>query len=137
MGLMKCIADSVCGAGGRCIGVVPSIIEKGGRKYPGLDVDVPCDNLSDRKDLMLQYSDVSVALPGGIGTLDEIFTVASAATIGYHSKKVIVFNVDGFFEPLRNLLDSLQDKGFIRGDYHKFIDFADKMDELVEKLKGI
>ena len=137
MGLMRAIADAVHSAGGRCIGVVPSIIEKGGRKYPGLDIDIPCDNLSDRKDLMLQYSDVSVALPGGIGTLDEIFTVASAATIGYHSKKVIVLNVNGFFEPLRNLLDSLQYKGFIRGDYHQFIDFADTIDQLTDKLKEI
>lgn len=137
MGLMRTSADAVRSAGGRCIGVVPSIIEKGGRKYPELDVDIPCDNLSDRKDLMLQYSDVSVALPGGIGTLDEIFTVASAATIGYHSKKVIVLNVNDFFEPLRALLESLQDKGFIRGDYHQFIDFADDIEELKEKLKNI
>ena len=137
MGLMKAAADAVRSAGGRCIGVVPSIIEKGGRKYPDLDVDIPCDNLSDRKDLMLQYSDVSVALPGGIGTLDEIFTVASAATIGYHSKKVIVLNVGGFFNPLKSLLDSLQHKGFIRGDYHEFIDFADDMDSLILKLGNI
>ncbi len=137
MGLMRASAEAVRSAGGRCIGVVPSIIEKGGRKYPELDVDIPCDNLSDRKDLMLQYSDVSVALPGGIGTLDEIFTVASAATIGYHSKKVIVLNVDGFFEPLRGLLDSLQNNGFIRGDYHQFIDFAEDIKELTEKLQNI
>ena len=137
MGLMQAIADAVKYSGGRCIGVVPSIIEKGGKKYTNLDVDIPCDNLSDRKDLMLQYSDVSVALPGGIGTLDEIFTVASAATIGYHSKKVIVLNVEGFFEPLRNLLDSLQDKGFIRGDYHQFIDFANDINELTDKLNKI
>ena len=137
MGLMQAIANAVTSAGGRCIGVVPSIIEKGGRKYANLDVDIPCDNLSDRKDIMLQYSDVSVALPGGIGTLDEIFTVASAATIGYHSKKVIVLNVGGFFEPLRALMDSLQDKGFIRGDYHQFIDFAEDIEEMKSKIEEI
>ena len=86
-GLMDCIGKAVKVNGGRTIGVVPTLVERGGRTFPDLDIEIPCDNLSDRKDLMLAQSDIFVALPGGIGTLDEIFTIAAAHTIGYHHKQ--------------------------------------------------
>ena len=69
-GLMDCIGKAVKANGGRTIGVVPTLVERGGRTFPDLDIEIPCDNLSDRKDLMLAQSDIFVALPGGIGTLD-------------------------------------------------------------------
>mgnify|MGYP002167151842 CR=1 FL=1 len=117
MGLMECIAEAVYTNGGMTIGVVPSKIEENGHVSPHLSVEIPCDNLSDRKDLMLLKSDVVIALPGGLGTLDEIFTVAASATIGYHGKKVILYNINGFWplygktaifiHPLANFLNLL------------------------------
>ena len=83
LGLMECVAEAVHNAKGMTIGVVPSIVEKGGKVSEHVDVKILCDNLSDRKDLMIQRSDVIIALPGGVGTLDEIFTVLAAASIGY------------------------------------------------------
>lgn len=85
LGLMECVAKAVHDAGGTTIGVVPMIIEKGGKVSDHVDVKMMCDNLSDRKDLMLAQCDVAVALPGGVGTLDEIFTIAASASIGYVS----------------------------------------------------
>ena len=78
LGLMECVAKAVHEGGGQTIGVVPSIIEERGRVSDYVDVEIPCDNLSDRKQLMLAKSDVSIALPGGVGTLDEIFSVVAA-----------------------------------------------------------
>lgn len=124
--------------GSRCrrntIGVVPSLVEKGGKKSQYIDIEFPCDNLSDRKDLLVMQSDIMVALPGGIGTLDEVFTVAAAHTIGYHQKRVILYNVKGFWNTLIATLDDLQAKGFIRGDCHTYIDIADSFEELVTKI---
>lgn len=134
MGLMECIAKAAHGAGGRTIGVVPSIVEKNGKTSRFIDVEIPCVNLSDRKDLLVQYSDVLVALPGGLGTLDEVFTVASSSCIGYHDKRVILYNMNGFWDSLIALLDDLTGKGMIRGDYHDYIDVADSLEELVGKL---
>ena len=99
-----------------------------------VDVEIPCDNLSDRKDLMLAQSDVAIALPGGIGTLDEVFSMAASHTIGYHHKKVILYNVKGFWNPLVAALDDLQEKGFIRGDYHDYIAIADTLEAIKELL---
>ena len=70
---------------------------------------------------MMQQADEFCALPGGIGTLDEVFTVAASATIGYHHKRVTLYDVNGFWDSLIALLDDLQQKGMIRGDYHEYL----------------
>ena len=83
-GLMECLAKAVKEAGGQTLGVVPSIVEETGRTSQYNDRVLTCNNLSERKQLMLDESDVFIALPGGVGTLDEVFTVAASFTIGYH-----------------------------------------------------
>jgi len=133
-GLMECVARAVKQAGGLTIGVIPSMVERGGRRSDHVDVAIHCDTLSDRKDLLLAKSDVMVALPGGIGTLDEVFTVAAAGTIGYHNKRVVLYDVDGFWRSLIACLDDLQARGMMRGDYHRRIDVAETLDELMEKI---
>lgn len=118
------------GAKGNLIGVVPRIVERGGRMSDRLTVHIPCDNLSDRKDLLLAHSNVVVALPGGIGTLDEVFTVAAAHTIGYHQKLIILYNIEGFWNTLITLLDDLQQRGMIRGHWKDYISVANSFEEL-------
>ncbi len=137
MGLMECVARAVHEAGGTTIGMVPRVVEQGGRASSYLDVNVACDNLSDRKDLMLAQSDVLVALPGGIGTLDEIFTVAASHTIGYHHKLVILFDMKGFWKPLVALLDDLQARGFIRGHWTDYIRVARSLDEVQAEIASL
>lgn len=134
MGLMECVAKAAYDAGGMTIGVVPSKIEENGHVSPHLSVEIPCDNLSDRKDLMLLKSDVVIALPGGLGTLDEIFTVAASATIGYHGKKVILYNINGFWDSLIALLDDLQRRGMVRGDWRRHIMVAGSLEEIRSSL---
>ena len=155
-GLMDCIGKAVKANGGRTIGVVPTLVERGGRTFPDLDIEIPCDNLSDRKDLMLAQSDlfvalpggigtldeiftiadaqgdIFVALPGGIGTLDEIFTIAAAHTIGYHHKMVILYNMKGFWNSTIALLDDMAEKSMIRGNWRDVIEVADNLEELAK-----
>ena len=122
------------GAKGNLIGVVPRIVERGGRMSERLTVHIPCDNLSDRKDLLLAHSDVVVALPGGIGTLDEVFTVAAAHTIGYHQKRIILYNIGGFWKTLIALLEDLQQRGMIRGHWKDYISVANSFEELTAMI---
>ena len=137
IGLMDCIGKAVKANGGRAIGIVPTIVEKGGKTFDGLDVEIPCDNLSDRKDLLLAQSDVVIALPGGIGTLDEIFTVAASHCIGYHKKKVILYNMKGFWNSTIALLNDMADKGMIRGDWHEEIEVANDFKELKKEIEEL
>lgn len=133
-GLMECVARAAHEAGGRTIGVVPWMIEQGGRLSDYVDVDIPCDNLSDRKQLMMDQSDVFIALPGGVGTLDEVFTVVASATIGYHQKRVILYSMTRFWDPLIALLDALQAQGLMRGHWHDHISVASNLEEVVSLL---
>ena len=129
-GLMECLGKATKEAGGRTIGMIPMIVEKSGRMSDYVDIEIPCDNLTDRKQLMMDQADVFIALPGGIGTIDEVFTVAASATIGYHDKPIILYNMKGFWNPLITLLDDLKAKGMIRGNWRDIIKTADSIEEI-------
>ena len=129
-GLMECLGKAAKEHGAMTIGVVPMIVEKSGRLSDFVEVEIPCDNLTDRKQLMMDQADVFIALPGGIGTMDEVFTVAASATIGYHDKQVILYNMKGFWNPLMAMLDELQGKGMIRGSWRDYIKTADSIEEI-------
>ncbi len=130
MVLMECISEAAHKAGGQTIGVVPRIIEERGAQSQFVDVCIPCDDLNDRKALMLAQSDVFIALPGGIGTLDELFTVVSSATIGYHQKPLILYNMKGFWDSLIAMLDDLEARGLTRKPWRDYIKAASSLDEL-------
>ena len=136
-GLMESLGKAAKEAGGRTIGIIPMIVEKSGRTSNYVEIEIPCDNLSDRKQLMMEQSDVFIALPGGIGTIDEIFTVVASATIGYHQKALILYNMKGFWDSLMALLDDLQAKGMVRGNWRDYIKTADSIEELSTWMAGI
>lgn len=134
MGLMECVAEATAKAGGMVTGVIPSRLEKGGHTSSYVHTQILCETLGERKQLMMLHSDVAIALPGGIGTLDEIFSMASEGTLAYHDKKVVVYNMKGFWDELKSLLDALQSRNFIRGDYTSRIVFASNLDEVKAAL---
>lgn len=134
-GLMRRIGHAVHEGGGMLIGVIPQILANGGQRPDYLDVEIPCDNLSDRKDIMLAQADVCVALPGGIGTLDEVFSVAASHNIGYHRKMVVLCNTGGFWDKAVAMLDDMQARGFMRRPWTEYIQVAANLDEL-EKMLG-
>lgn len=133
-GLMECVASATKQAGGHTVGIVPMIVERSGRVSQYVDVEIPCDSLHDRKELMEVQGDVFVALPGGIGTLDEVFTIAASATIGYHQKPVILYNMKGFWDSLIALLDDLQQRGFVRNEWRQYISVASSLEQLATLL---
>lgn len=134
-GLMEATARAAKQAGARIVGVVPDILVERGRVSMLLDEQVNCRNLSERKDIMLERSDILVALPGGVGTLDEIFHVMAAATIGYHTKRMVLYNVNGFWDSLVATLDEMLQAGFIRGEFERYFSVANGVAELEGLLK--
>ena len=114
-GLMEVLAQSVKQHGGRVYGMVPEIIEKRGLVSDAIDVTFRCVDLSDRKMMMNRESDVLVALPGGIGTLDEVFTVMANTVIGIRHQPVVFYDVDGCWDALLAALDNLFEQGLVSG----------------------
>ena len=135
LGLMECVAQAAKEQGAFIMGVVPTLLEERGAVSDLLDVTFRVDNLSERKDVMLRESDVLVALPGGVGTLDEVFHVMASASIGYHAKKVIFYNVDGFWDDLLALLHRMREQRFARKPWENFCLVANNLEELKEQLK--
>ena len=133
-GLMEVLARSVKSHGGFVMGVVPSIIEERGKTSDLLDVTFKTENLSDRKDVMLREADIAVALPGGVGTLDEIFHVMASATIGYHHKQVVLYNVNGFWNGIIEFLGGLEQQHFAHGALEDYFTVANTYEELVQIL---
>lgn len=135
LGLMECVAQSAKKHGATIMGVVPTKLEERGAVSDLLDITFRTDNLSDRKDVILRESDVMIALPGGVGTLDEVFHVMASASIGYHAKKVIFYNVDGFWNPMFELFRQLKDTRFARRPLENYCQVANDLEELAELLK--
>lgn len=135
LGLMECVAQAVKEKGGKVMGVVPEKLEEKGRVSTLPDKIVYTHNLSDRKDIMVSESDLLVALPGGVGTYDEIFHVMSAASIGYHCKKVILYNQEGFYDKLLAALSELEDRGFTRQPLTTYYEVANTVEELIERIE--
>ena len=137
MGLMECIARAVKSKGGHVIGVAPAILEEHERVSAIPDEIIPTRNLSERKDIITGKSDILVALPGGLGTLDEVFHVMAAATIGYHTKKVVFYNVEGFYNELLTFLDCLDTTGFARREISNYYEVANTPEELKKIIENL
>lgn len=131
MGLMATLAAAVKSQGGRTVGVVPQLLVEHGRVCKLLDETIYTRDLSDRKDILVRESDVLLALPGGIGTLDELFHVMAAHTIGYHHKRVIFYNIDGFWNSLLAVLEEMAGKGFVRTPREELFAVADTLEEII------
>lgn len=133
-GLMEVLAQSVKQHGGRVFGMVPDVIVERGLESEAIDVTFRCADLSDRKDMMNRESDVLLALPGGIGTLDEVFTVLANTCIGIRRQPLVFFNVDGCWNALLAALDDLFRQGLISGRPEDFYQVASNIDELEQLL---
>ncbi len=135
LGLMECIAQAVKEHGGEVLGVVPALLEEKGRVSTYCDRVIHTRGLSDRKDVLLQESNILVALPGGLGTLDEVFHVLASATLGYHNKRVVFYNVNGFYDKLLAALDEMRVQSFARRPLSDYYDVVHTFEELILLLK--
>lgn len=133
-GLMEVLAQSVKQHGGRVYGMVPEIIEKRGLVSDAIDVIFRCVDLSDRKMMMNRESDVLVALPGGIGTLDEVFTVMANTVIGIRHQPVVFYDVDGCWDALLAALDNLFEQGLVSGSPSDYYSVAHNIQELASLI---
>jgi uncharacterized protein (TIGR00730 family) len=113
-GLMGAAADAALDDGGRVVGVMPRALWAREVGHTGLSELLVVDTMHERKALLAERADAFIALPGGIGTLEELFEVWTWATLGIHTKPVALLNVGGFWDPLLAMIDHLVDQGFVR-----------------------
>jgi uncharacterized protein (TIGR00730 family) len=134
VGLTGIIADAVLNSGGEVDGVIPEAMvgrELAHQRVTQLHV-VPTTH--DRKARMAELSDAFIAMPGGYGTLDELFEIITWAQLGMHQKPIGLLNVDGYFDALVVLIDHAVSEGFVRPEHRHFWVIADAPDELLDAL---
>ncbi|WP_342551995.1 TIGR00730 family Rossman fold protein [Paenibacillus sp. FSL R7-0652] len=112
MGLMGAVADAALAAGGEVIGVMPTGLFRGEVVHGGLTKLIEVGTMHERKAEMARLSDGFVALPGGMGTFEELFEVLCWAQIGIHRKPVGLLNVNGYYEPLMKMVEHSVHEGF-------------------------
>lgn len=113
VGLMGTLADAVIGGGGQTYGIIPRFMVQRELAHPAATTMVAVDSMHERKAAMAARADGFVALPGGFGTLDELFEVITWAQLHIHAKPVGLLNVDGFFDPLLTMMRHLVGEGFV------------------------
>ena len=131
-GTMGHVCDEAFRCGARVIGVMPRFMK--GFEHPELKEMVWTDRMSERKDAMREGTTLAIALPGGIGTLDEIAETYCLARLGRYPGRVVAFNIDGFYEPLKRQLDLCVERGMLDAPSRALIHFPESVDELKELL---
>ncbi len=135
IGLMGIIADTVLNNGGKVTGIIPKFLSTKEIKHDGLTECYEVDDMHTRKQMMYQLSDAFVALPGGFGTLDELFEIITWHQLSLHSKPVIIYNVEGYYDHLLQMIDKMESEQFIQENYRKYLKHARSLNEIIELLK--
>ena len=134
VGLMGAVADAALAAGGTVTGVIPRALVDREVAHEGLTQLHVVASMHERKATMARLSDAFVALPGGIGTLEELFEVWTWAHLGVHAKPCAVLDVAGFWRPLLDALDRMTTEGFVRADVRAMLVEASDPDDLFARL---
>ena len=134
LGLMGVIADAVLAEGGRVYGVIPSALVDLEVAHPALTELHRVETMHERKAKMTDLADAFLALPGGVGTLDELFEAWSWNALGYHKKPFCLLNVDGFWDGMIEFIDHATESGFLSRRRRKQLLVAATPDEALELL---
>jgi uncharacterized protein (TIGR00730 family) len=134
VGLMGRVADATLAAGGRVLGVIPQALMEREVGHRGLTELVVVQTMHERKERMAEAADAFVALPGGIGTLEELYEMWSWQQLGYHDKPVALLNVAGYYDALLAFMRTAQARGFVSAPQHDALIVDDELPRLLQTI---
>jgi len=136
LGLMGAVADAALEAGGEVIGVIPTALVDAEMAHRGCTELHVVETMHQRKQAFTDLSDGFVTIPGGTGTMDELWEAMSWAQLGYHSKPVGLLNVAGYYDGLIAFVEKMAEVGFLRPMHHDILLVEDQLDALLERMAG-
>ncbi|MBR0773506.1 TIGR00730 family Rossman fold protein [Bradyrhizobium diazoefficiens] len=136
VGMMGAVATAVLDHGGLVTGIIPDFLRAREHELTRVQEMVVTPDMHERKRLMFERSDAFVALPGGVGTLEELVEQLTWKQLGRHAKPVLLANIDDFWEPLFTLLSHMRKTQFIRPGFSVDLLKADRVEEILPKLKA-
>lgn len=135
VGLMGIVADAVLAAGSDVIGVLPEKLATRELRHIGVQDMRVVPNMHARKALMAELSDGFIALPGGLGTFEELFEIVTWAQLGFHRKNVGLLNVGGYYDPLVRLIDHAIQEGFVKSKNRELFVIEERPAQLLDALE--
>ncbi len=135
VGIMGLVADTVLAEGGRAVGVIPDALVEREVAHGGLSEQHVVRSMHERKTLMEQLSDGFVALPGGIGTLEELFEIWTWAHLGFHHKPIGVLNVEGYYDDLLGFLAHAHGQGYVLKTPMQMLLVRDQVEDLLDAME--
>lgn len=136
VGLMGALADAALSAGGKVIGILPNFLKSKEIAHLHLTELIIVDSMHERKLKMNELCDGVIALPGGFGTLEELFEMITWAQLGLHTKPIAVLNINGFYDPLLMMLQTMVDNGLLKEINRKMLLTSDTIDDLLLQMKN-
>lgn len=136
IGLMGAVANGALEHKGEVIGVLPKFLKTKEIAHYNLTELIIVDSMHERKTKMNDLSDGVITLPGGLGTLEEFFEMMTWAQLGLHQKPIGLLNVDGYYDPLISMLQTIAAKGFMKNTDHNLLLVSDNVNELLAKMKN-
>ncbi|MGO3108636.1 MAG: TIGR00730 family Rossman fold protein [Sphingobacterium sp.] len=136
VGLMGTVADGALAAGGEVIGVIPTFLNTKEREHHGVTKLITVDTMHERKRIMNEYAEGIIALPGGFGTLEELFEMITWAQLGLHKKPVGILNTAGYYSHLIQFIDHMVEQGLLRPENRSMLLVADTIERLLEKMEN-
>jgi uncharacterized protein (TIGR00730 family) len=134
VGLMGALAESALDHGGTVTGVIPDFLVNREHMLVRVQERIITRDMHERKRVMFERADAFVALPGGVGTLEELVEQLTWAQLGRHKKPILIFNVEGFWDPLCALINQMKDMEFIRANFSVDPLVADRVEDVLPKL---
>ena len=134
VGLMGCIADAVLEARGEATGIIPTFLQIKEVAHEELSRMIPVESMHERKALIYDMSDGFIAMPGGFGTLDELFEMLTWGQLGLHGKPVGILNVNGYYDAILDSLDTMVSEGFLRQENRELVLSDSSPEILLEKM---
>jgi len=135
IGVMGEVASGVLENGGKAIGVIPDFLTSKEVVHTDLSELIITETMHERKLKMHELSDGIVALPGGFGTLEELFEMLTWAQLGLHKKPIGILNINGFYDDLLHFIETMIDKGLLKSNQKRLLLVANTAEELLEKMK--
>jgi uncharacterized protein (TIGR00730 family) len=134
VGLMGVLANAALAAGGKVVGVIPEAMRGREIEHTGLTELHVVDSMHARKHMMAARAEAFIALPGGLGTLEELFEVWTWAMLGYHRKACCLLDVAGYYSALERFLDHAVEEAFVREQWRRLLLVDEDVDRLLDKL---
>jgi len=133
-GIMGAIADAVLAKNGKVVGIMPQLLLEWEAQHQGITELIVTETMHDRKKILFEKADVAIILPGGMGTMDELFEMLTWNNLNIHQKKVIVLNWEGYYSPLIAMMEHMHNEGFMYDDWRNRITVAKDAEAVMQTI---